>query len=312
MENDSDGGKLAGIASFKDRLIVVEPVAGGGKNTLLVFFEKDGTLVVADADGEIPSFVERRALQAFPTDALVLQTISSILGGERRIVSIADRGIELDLSALAGLRKMPVDIFDDVYLGEVHQKALVLCVDVRNFSDFLCANKEQDVFHLIKEFTSNLLSCVNQFGYGCSYYKLMGDGAIVIWDETNPENIAEALLVFDSYTDFVNEELFKPYPGLGLAGALVMDQLFKYEISAEASQLKYRDYVGYGINLACRLQALARKDELVVNRALSKTGLVPFKASDNLKTRNELHALKGLKREDREFVLFYAPSEKGR
>ena len=60
----------------------------------------------------------------------------------------------------------------------------------------------------------------------------------------------------------MDEELFKPYPGLGLAGALVMDKVFKYEISAEASQLKYRDYVGYGINLACRLQGLARRGRI--------------------------------------------------
>ncbi len=310
MENNPEVSGPVGIASFKTRLVVVEAVSDGKRDTVLVFFENDGTMVIADADpdSEMPAFVDRRVLDAFPTDELVLQAISSVLGGERRLVSIADRGIELDKSALAGLKKMPVDIFDDVYLGEVHQNALVLCVDVRNFSDFLCANKEEDVFRLIKDFTSNLLSCVNQFGYGCSYYKLMGDGAIVIWDETNEENIAEALLVFDSYIDFVNEELFKSFPGLGLAGALVADQLFKYEISAEASQLKYRDYVGYGINLACRLQALARKDQLVVNRALSRTGLVPFKASDSLDSRSELHSLKGLKREDRELVLLYAPA----
>lgn len=200
---------------------------------------------------------------------------------------------------------MPVDIFDDVYLGEVKSAALVLCVDVRNFSDFLCCNDEDDVFTLIKDFTSNLLSCVNQFGYGCSYYKLMGDGAIVIWDATDETSVNEALEVFDTYTAFVDEELFRPYPGLGLAGALVMDKVFKYEISAEASQLKYRDYVGYGINLACRLQALAVKNQLVVNRNLAGTGLVRYRSSPSAEALAELRALKGLKDEDRELVLIY-------
>ena len=138
----------------------------------------------------MPSFVERRELSGFPTDELILAEIGSLLGGERKLISVHDRGVELDQSALAGLKKMPVDVFDDIYLGETKPNALVLCVDIRNFSDFLCCNDEDDVFKLIKDFTSNLLSCVNQFGYGCSYYKLMGDGAIVIWDETDESTVS--------------------------------------------------------------------------------------------------------------------------
>jgi len=225
--------------------------------------------------------------------------------GEARSPAQGGACVELDASALAGLKKMPVDVFDDVYLGEVKPDALVLCVDVRNFSDFLCSHDEAAVFGLIKDFTSNLLSCVNQFGYGCSYYKLMGDGAIVIWDGLSEASVAEALAVFDTYTEFVDEELFKPYPALGLAGALVVDKVYKYEISAEASQLKYRDYVGYGINLACRLQALARKDELALNERLAASGLVAARPDESPDMLAELRALKGLKEEDRARVLFY-------
>ena len=213
--------------------------------------------------------------------------------------------LELDIGAIEGLKKMPVDMFDGVYLGEANNKVLVLCVDVRNFSDFLCSNEEETVFKLIKEFTSNLLSCINQYGYGCSYYKLMGDGALVIWDETNENTINEALFIFDSYTDFLNEELFKPFDGLGLGGALVEEEVFKYEISAEVSQLKYRDYVGYGINLACRLQTLAGVNELVLNEMVAKTKVMPFRVDDSPEIIRELHLLKGLKEEDRKRVLLY-------
>jgi hypothetical protein len=230
----------------------------------------------------------------------------------------------LDPSAVKGLKKMPVDMFDGVYLGEAHNRALVLCVDVRNFSDFLRSQeellrpfdglglaealvdeKDDTVFNLIREFTSNFLSCVNQCGYGCSYYKLLGDGALVIWDEANEQSVNEALAVFDTYTDFVNEELFKPFKGLGLAGALVEEKVVKYEISAEVSQLKYRDYVGYGINLACRLQALAGADELILNETLADSGFVPFRTDSSRSILKELRGLKGLKDHDRERVLFY-------
>jgi len=211
----------------------------------------------------------------------------------------------LDVGAIEGLKKMPVDMFDGVYLGKACNNALVLCVDVRGFSDFFCSQPDATVFKLIKEFTSNLLSCINQVSYGCSYYKFLGDGVLVIWDESNENSIKEALDIFDYYTVFLNEELFKPFPSLGLAGALVQEKVFKYEISAELSQLKYRDYVGYGINLACRLQALAGSNEMVLNEKLSKSGVIPFRVDDSEKILKNLSMFKGLMADDRNHVLFY-------
>ena len=213
--------------------------------------------------------------------------------------------LEMDIGAMEGLKKMPVDMFDGVYLGKAYSDALILCVDVRNFSDFFCNQAEATVFKLIKDFTSNLLSCINQVAYGCSYYKLMGDGALIIWDESNLNSIDEALAIFDSYSVFLNEELFKPYHTLGLGGALVREKVFKYEISAEVSQLKYRDYVGYGINLACRLQGLASANELIMNDKLAISGAIPFRVDESEKVLRELYLLKGLMEEDRQRVLFY-------
>jgi len=215
------------------------------------------------------------------------------------------RGLVLDIGAIEGLKKMPVDVFEGTYLGEVRNSALVLCLDIRNFSDFLCDNDDETVFKLIKEFTSNLLSCINQFGYGCSYYKLMGDGVLIIWDETTQETINEALMIFNLYTEFLNEELFKQYNTLSLAGALVSEKVYKFEISAELSELKYRDYIGYGLNLACRLQTLAGANELILNELLVHTGGVSYRVDMSPRLLKELFLLKGLKKEDRQCVIFY-------
>ncbi|MDR2102531.1 MAG: hypothetical protein LBP42_00340 [Treponema sp.] len=214
-----------------------------------------------------------------------------------------DSSIELDISTLNALKKMPVDIFDGVYLGETKNEALVLCIDIRNFSIFLRENDGDAVFSLIKNFTSNLLSCVNQVGEHCSYYKLLGDGAIIIWDEISEIHLAEALAIFNEYREFLNEELFINTPTLGLAGAMVLEKVFKYEISAEASGLKYRDYVGYGINLACRLQTLADKDELIINRKLALGGKIP--CSEKTKFTHSGVFLKGLREEDRAQIYLY-------
>jgi class 3 adenylate cyclase len=205
----------------------------------------------------------------------------------------------LDISSLQAFKKMPVDVFDGVYVGEVKPEALVLCIDIRNFSNFLCTYDENTVFRLVKDFSSNFLSCVNQFAYNCSYYKLLGDGALVVWDTATEDHIEEALLVFDEFSSFLNEFLFFPFPSLGIGGALVMDKLFKYEISAEASGIKYRDYVGYGINLACRLQTLAKKDQMMLNHKLAASTKVPFIEENIPELHIHLEHLKGLQEKDR-------------
>jgi class 3 adenylate cyclase len=212
---------------------------------------------------------------------------------------------ELDESALKALRKMPVDVFAGRYLGETKDNALILVIDVRNFSTFLRENDENAVFSLITEFTSNFLSCVNQLGYNCSYYKLEGDGAIVIWDEAGDGSVNEALDVFREFREFLNDYLFAKSPDLRLAGALVLEKLFKYEISAEASGLMYRDYVGYGINLACRLQNLAGKNELVINHKFIEEKHVPFTEKTDNDVHRRLSILKGLRDIDQQTVYLY-------
>ena len=113
-------------------------------------------------------------------------------------------------------------------------------------------------------------------------------------------------MVFQTYTEFLGEELFAPYPELGLGGALVMEKVYKYEISAEASALKYRDYVGYGINLACRLQGLARKSELIINKHLADLNALTTVIKDAPALVEEAKRLKGVFDEDKKTLYFYA------
>jgi hypothetical protein len=293
------------LVSIKSNILMVEDRQSGHRFSIYLELEEDGTLIIADASEDTPRFIHRIPVQAFPSDSLIQELVAKVLGFDKPTITPINRGIELDPSALLGLKKMPVDIFNNDYLDITKPEALILCVDIRNFSQFLRDHEEAAVFSLIKDFTSNFLSCVNQYGYGCSYYKLLGDGAIVIWDTTDKDSISEAIMVFDTYIDFVEEELFKPYPGIGLAGALVSELIYKYEISAEASQLKYRDYVGYGINLACRLQGFAKKNQLVINRNLAASGLISYHEAETANDSHDLHNLKGLKVEDQKRLYFY-------
>lgn len=280
-------------------------IDSNGSHRILVMLEDDQTLVIADADHDMPQILYRQKIEVFPTDSVLRRIIGDILGIAHPKISPCNPHVELDASALQGLKKMPVDIFNNDYLDEKKPNALVLCTDIRNFSGFLRDHEERVVFKLIKEFTSNFLSCVNQFGYGCSYYKLLGDGALIIWDETTDVSVREALTVFDTYVEFLDTDLFYAYPQLGLGGALVSETLYKYEISAEASQLKYRDYIGYGINLAVRIQGLAQKNQLVISKSLARYGTIPIQTNQDPAILEELKRLKGLKEEDLECLYYY-------
>ena len=134
---------------------------------------------------------------------------------------------------------------------------------------------------------------------------MLGDGAFVIWDNADELAVEEALMIFNTYLAFAKEEFFTEYSDLGLGGALVQEVIYKYEISAEMSSLKYRDYFGYGINLACRLQGIADKDRLIVNKILANKKYFETIVSTEPKLLKDLNSLKGLKDDDKGAVYFY-------
>ena len=119
VDRMSNNNESKSIVTFRDKLVVVEDPSTGQKSSVIVICEKNGTIVLADAEADMPAFVKRCAIEGYPTDMAILAAIESVLGGRRTLVSVSERGVELTFSALAGLKKMPVDIFDDNYLGVV-------------------------------------------------------------------------------------------------------------------------------------------------------------------------------------------------
>lgn len=130
---------------------MVEDSQSPRRFTIIVELENDGRLLIADASADIPSFVHRLPVGGFPSDSVIEELIGRALGLDHPIIKPINRGVELDPSALLGLKKMPVDIFNNDYLDQVKSQALVLCVDIRNFSQFLRDHREDAVFSLIKD-----------------------------------------------------------------------------------------------------------------------------------------------------------------
>jgi len=208
-------------------------------------------------------------------------------------------------SALVGpkvIREMlrtPVSLRDDQY-EKLYVEALSLCMDLRGFSSYALSADRDSMTGFLEKYSQELLAAVNS--YSASYYKLLGDGALVIWDSPD-ENAVEACRdMFGLLRDVVDEIASAYRSPCALAGAITLDTLYKYEIFGECSGLKYRDYVGYGINIAFRLQSVAGPGELLASPAVNARFALGAPLLEAAR-RPPKGSIKGIRDEDREGIV---------
>jgi hypothetical protein len=115
---------------------------------------------------------------------------------------------------------------------------------------------------LPEKYSQELLAAVN--GYSASYYKLLGDGALVIYDRPTPRR-GSMPGPFQASPGSGAEVAKKHDSRCALAGALTLDTLYKYEIF-ENARLEVPGLCRYGINIAFRLQSIAGPRELLGRR----------------------------------------------
>lgn len=204
------------------------------------------------------------------------------------------------------MSRTPVSLRNDSYEKGYHE-ALALSLDLRGFSSFTKDTGSELVAAFIEKYSQELLAAVN--GYSASYYKLLGDGALVIWDEATPAHVEDCRDLFRLLRDVVSELAASYGSSCALAGGLALDTLYKYEIFGECSGLKYRDYIGYGINIAFRLQSFAGSGELLASPSVkSRFSLdVPLLPPAKKPPKG---SIKGLRDEDWEGIaLLESPAE---
>ncbi len=195
--------------------------------------------------------------------------------------------------------RTPVSLRDDRY-DKGYVEALALCMDLRGFSSYALTAERDAMTGFLEKYSQELLAAVNS--YSASYYKLLGDGAIVIWDDPD-ENAAESCRdLFRLLRDVVDEIAAAYKSPCALAGAITLDTLYKYEIFGECSGLKYRDYVGYGINIAFRLQSVAGPGELLASPAANDRFALGAPAIEKAR-RPPKGSIKGIRDEDREGIV---------
>lgn len=188
------------------------------------------------------------------------------------------------------MARTPVSLRDDLY-EKGYVEALVLCIDLRGFSSYARDNDPELVAGFLERYSQELLAAVN--GYSASYYKLLGDGALVIWDRADEESMEACRELFGLLREVIDAVAELHGSSCALAGAATTGRLYKYEIFGECSGLKYRDYIGYAINCAFRLQSVAAAGELLCQAGLAERFGLELPALEEAR-KPARHALKGL------------------
>jgi len=207
------------------------------------------------------------------------------------LIGSEDDTIKVESYVLDSMRKTPISFADGIY-GKEFIPALILCIDLRQFSDFARDNPKEKLINFLAKYTQELLATINLFSV--SYYKLLGDGALIIWDKPGKKQLEEAIKLFDllrSVVQGIGKDFCFPN---NIAGGIAQDEVYKYEIYAECSGLKYRDYIGYGINYVFRLQTFAESRELLCNRSIpdSYGFTLPFLESERKPDRKTLKGIR--------------------
>lgn len=295
-KTDERGGKRFRYANpSTDLVIEVDTIIDGDEITLI---PQDSCGVLRDQVRRLP-FAPNLSL-----DELIRVGLSPFLDGFT-LVEVEGDTAEVEFSVLREMDKTPISLKDGCY-GKEFLDALILCLDLRQFSSYARDGERGRVQGFLERYTQELLAGIN--GYPVSYYKLLGDGALALWDHPTRSDLDSAIELFTILRSILGEigsEFGYPH---NLAGALVLDEVYKYEIYAESSGLKYRDYVGYGLNYAFRLQTMAKAGVLLASRNVERDfdlGLPLLDAAS--KPRRD--SLKGVRDEDYDEVYVLVPAE---
>lgn len=185
-------------------------------------------------------------------------------------------------------------------------RAYILFADLRGFSTWsLSVNPEQvtRIFEVISERVVQML-----IDYHYDYWKLLGDGIMLVWEVTDDETttadnaIGAAFELHKKYWYYWKEDEAHLPEGFGIA--ICGGDVVKYASATFFESVVITDYLGPVVNLAARLQSIAKAGQVLVNKQVSKKSRFNGYSFENVSDRlkNELDNLKGIP--DSERVIF--------
>lgn len=174
----------------------------------------------------------------------------------------------------------------------------VMFADLREFSTWsLTAEPEQihEIYELISDRVAQML-----IDYPFSYWKLLGDGIMLVWEADKSESdavdcaIGAAYELHKKYWYYRKDALSVVPSGFGIA--ICGGHLTKFSSATFFESCIVNDYLGPIINQAARLQTLAEPGQVLVNRRVAKTSVFDWYSFEDISDLlgERLEQLKGI------------------
>jgi len=160
----------------------------------------------------------------------------------------------------------------------------VMFADLRGFSTWsLSAEPEQvsDIYEVISDRVAQML-----IDYPFSYWKLLGDGIMLVWEAGDQEAtsadcaIGAAYELHKKYWYYRRDSLSTVPNGFGIA--ISGGHITKFSSSTFFESCIVNDYLGPTVNQAARLQTLAGPGQVLVNRRVAKISAFDWYSFENV------------------------------
>ena len=174
----------------------------------------------------------------------------------------------------------------------------VLFADLRGFSTWCMHAEPEQISEVYEVMSDTVAEYIKDYPF--DYWKLLGDGIMLVWeadqDETQAANcaIGAAYDLHRKYWHYSKESPFRLPEGFGIA--ISGGYITKFKSSTFFDSCVVSDYLGPIVNQAARLQGLAKPGEVLVNRYVAKTSKYDWYSFENITVhlKNEIDGLKGL------------------
>jgi class 3 adenylate cyclase len=180
----------------------------------------------------------------------------------------------------------------------------VLFADLRGFSTWSMHAEPEQIYELYEVISDRIAQFV--IDYPFNYWKLLGDGIMLVWEVNNNESwnancaIGAAYELHKKYWYYRKDSLHQIPEGFGIA--VCGGYLTKFRSATFFESCVVSDYLGPVVNQAARLQRLAKAGEVLVNRRAEKAANDDWYSFINVSEdlKSEIEGLEGLSPYERE------------
>jgi class 3 adenylate cyclase len=211
----------------------------------------------------------------------------------------------VDLYVPAFIKMGPVyPNYPEIDLDISRVTGYVLFADLKGFSNWSMHAEPEQIHELYSMISDIIVEYPSD--YLINYWKLLGDGIMLVWEVQNDENniancaLGAAYELLKQYWYYQKDSLHKIPEGFRIA--ICGGYLTKFSFATYSESCVISDYLGPIVNEASRLQRIAKVGEVLVNRRAEKMANYHWYSFINVSEdlKNEIAGLEGLSPYERE------------